>query len=204
MKDEFEMTDLGIMRYFLGIEVHQCKSSIFISQSKYVHEILKRLNMINSKATPTLVIIGLKLRKEDEGSNVDPTMFKRMLGSLMYMIATRPDIMYGVSLISRFMETPKESRWKAGKIIVRYVNGTKYFGIMYSTSENFKLIRYTDSDCGGNIYDRKSTFGYTFHFGIGIVSWASRKQPIVTLFSTEVEYVATTSTTCQAAWMRRM
>ena len=109
MKDDFEITDLGIMRYFLGIEVHQCKSSIFISQSKYVHEILKRFNMINSKATPTPVITELKLRKEDEGSKVDPTLFKRLVGNLMYLITKRIDIMYGVSLISRFMETPKES-----------------------------------------------------------------------------------------------
>jgi hypothetical protein len=80
-----------------------------------------------------------------------------MVGSIMYLAAIRPDIMYGVSLISRFMETPKESHWKAGKRILRYVNGTKYFGIMYSTSEDFKLIGYTDNDCGGNIDDRKST-----------------------------------------------
>jgi hypothetical protein len=84
------------------------------------------------------------------------------------------------------------------------VNGTKYFGIKYSTSEDFRLIGYTDSDCGGNIDDRKSTSGYTFHFGTGMVSWASRKQPIVTLSSAEAEYVAATSATCQAVWMRRM
>ena len=75
---------------------------------------------------------------------------------------------------------------------------------MYSTSENFKLSGYTDSDNGGNIDDRKRTFGYTFHFGIGVVSWASKKQPIVTLSSAEEEYVAATGTTCQAIWMRRM
>jgi hypothetical protein len=115
MKDEFEMTDLGLMRYFLGIEVHQSKTGIFISQSKYAHEILKRFNMMNSKAAPTPVITGLKLSKEDKGSKVDPTLFKRLVGSLMYLTMTRPDIMYGVSLISRFMETPKESHWKARK-----------------------------------------------------------------------------------------
>jgi hypothetical protein len=118
--------------------------------------------MINSKATPTPVITGLKLSKEDKGSKVDPTLFKRLVGSLMYLTTTRPDIMYGVSLISRFMETPKESHWKEGKRILRYVNGTKYFGIKYSTSEDFRLIGYTDSDCGGNIDDRKSTFGTHF------------------------------------------
>ena len=87
---------------------------------------------------------------------------------------------------------------------MRYVSGTKDLGIMYSTSKKFKLIGYTDSDNGGNIDDRKNTSGYTFHFGIGVVSWASKKQPIVTLSSAEAEYVAMTSVTCQAVWMRRV
>ena len=116
--------------------------------------------MSNCKTTPTPVITGLKLSKDDEGSTVDPMMFKNLVGSLMYLTVTRPDIMYGVSLISIFMESPKDSHWKAGKRISRYVSGTKDLGIMYSTSKNFKLTSYTD---------RKSTSGYTFHFGTGVV-----------------------------------
>jgi hypothetical protein len=204
MKDEFEMTHLGFIRYFLGIEVHQYKTGIFISQSKYAHEILKRFNMMNSKVAPTLVITGLELRKEDKGSKVDPTLFKRLVGSLMYLTMTRADIMYGVSLISRFMENTKESHWKEGKRTLRYVNGTKEFGIKYSTSEDSRVIGYTENDFGGIIDDMKSNSGYTFHFGIGMVSWASRKHPIVTLSSTEAEYVAATSASCQVVWMRRM
>jgi hypothetical protein len=115
----------------------------------------------------------------------------------MYLTETRPDILYGVSLISSFMETPKESHWKEGKIILRYINGTKYFGINYSTSKYFIVIRYIDSDCGGSIDDRKSKYEYTFHFGIGIVSWELGNHTIVTLCSAEGEYVTTTSTTCQ-------
>ena len=118
--------------------------------------------MSNCKTTPTLVITSLKLSKDDEGSIVDPTLFKRLVGSLMYLTTTRPDIMYGVSLISRFMESPKDSHWQEGKRILRYVNGTKDLGIMYSTLENFKLIGYTDNDNEGNIYDRKSTSGTHF------------------------------------------
>ena len=160
--------------------------------------------MSNCKTAPTPVITGLKLSKDDEGSTVDPTLFKRLVGNLMYLTTTRPDIMYGVSLISRFMESPKDSHWQAGKIILRYVSGTKDIGIMYSTSENLKLIGYTDSNNGDNIYDRKSTSRYTFHFGTGVVSWDLKKQPIVTMSSAEVEYVATTGVACQAVWMRRI
>ena len=83
-------------------------------------------------------------------------------------------------------------------------SGTKYLGIMYSTSKKFEHTRYTDSDNGGNIDDRNTTYGYTFHFGIGVVLWASKKHPIVTLSSTKVEYVVATSVACQVVWMRRM
>ena len=86
--------------------------------------------------SPTPVIPGLKLSKDDEGSIVDPMLFKRLVGNLMYLTTTRPNIRYGVSLISRFMESPKDSHWQAGKRIPRYVSGTKDLGILYSTSEN--------------------------------------------------------------------
>jgi hypothetical protein len=204
MKKEFEMADLGPMKYFLGIEVNQDQSGIFISQSKYANDILKRFKMLTCKPTPTPIVTSLKLSKDDSGSNVDPTLFKRLVGSLMYLTTTRPNIMYGFSLISRFMEAPKDSHWKVGKRILRYVNGTRNFGISYSKTDEFELIGYTDSDCVSSIDDRKSTSGYVFHFGNGVVSWSSKKQPIVSLSSTEAEYVAATSAACQAVWMRRV
>ena len=90
--------------------------------------------------------MGLKLSKEDCNKNVDPTLYKSIVGNLMYLTATRPDIMPVVSLISRFMERPKEAHWQAAKRILRYVKGTKMYGILYTTSENSELIGYTDSD----------------------------------------------------------
>ena len=112
--------------------------------------------------------------------------------------------MYEISMISIFVESPKDTHWKEGKIIMRYVTGTKDLGIMYSTLDNFKLTRYTDNDNGGNTDDMKSTSRYTFHFGSGVVSWDSKKQPIVSLSSAEAEYVAATSAACQVLWMRRV
>ena len=154
--------------------------------------------MSNCKKSPTPVITGLKLSKDHEGSTVDPTLFKRLVGSLMYLTSMRPDIMYGVRLISIFMESLKYSHWKASKTIPRYVHSTKDLGIMYSASESFNLIGYTDSDNGGSTNDKKRTSRYTFNFGTGVVPWDSKKQPIVTLSSAEADYVAATSATCQA------
>ena len=107
MKKEFEMTDMGLLRYFLGIEVKQTNEGIFISQTMYAGDILKRFRILNSKPTPTLTTTGLKLSKDDCSSNVDPTFYKSMVGNLMYLTTKRPDIMYAFNLISTFMETPK-------------------------------------------------------------------------------------------------
>ena len=125
------MTDLGLMKYFLGIEVSQLESSMFISQSKYALDLLKRFKMLECKAAATPIALGTKLSKTDQGKSIDQTLYKRLVGSLMYLTATRPDIMFAVSLISRFMESPKDSHWQTGKRILRYVAGTVDYGLWY-------------------------------------------------------------------------
>eukprot|EP00253_Pinus_taeda_P028924 PITA_28924 len=204
MKEEFEMTDMGLLRYFLGIEIDQNENGIFISQEKYAIELLERFNMQDSKAAITPIAMGLKLSKEDSSKDFDPSLYKSIVGSLMYLTATRPDIMFAISLIFRFMERPKETHWQAAKRIMRYVKGTKRFGILYIALECSDLIGYTDSDWAGSVDDQKSTSGYVFHMDSGAISWASKKQPIVALSIAEVEYVVATATACQAVWMRRI
>eukprot|EP00253_Pinus_taeda_P017055 PITA_17055 len=204
MKSEFEMTDLGFLRYFLGIEVDQSENGVFISQDKYVEAVLKRFNMQNSKAAVTPTVVGLKLTKEDNNKDFDPKLYKSKVGSLMYLTATRPDIMHAVSLISIFMERPKEIHWQEAKRILRYVNGTKEFCILYSSSESFMLTGYTDSDWAGIVDDRKSTSGYVFHMRSGAISWASNKQSVLALSTAEAKCVATTVGACQAVWLRRV
>lgn len=109
--------------------MNQSNDGIFICQSKYASDILKRFRMQNCKPVVTLMATGTKLNKYDEGSYVDPTLYKRLVGSLMYLTATRPDIMFVVSIISRFMEAPNSTHWKAGKRILRYIAGTINYGI---------------------------------------------------------------------------
>ena len=183
MKTKIEMTDLELMKYFLGIEVDQSDDGIFICQTKYANEVLKMFRMLNSKPAATPMATSTKLNKYDEGSYVDPTLYKRLVGGLMYLTTTKPDIMFVISLISRFMETPKSTHWQARKRILRHLVGTTDFGIRYTSNLNFELIRYTDSDFAGSIDDRRNTSGYVFSLGSGAVAWASKKQPIVTLSS---------------------
>jgi len=157
MKNEFEMIDLGLLRYFLGIEVKQTENGIFISQAKYVAKILERFKMQNNKYAPTPTIMGLKLSKEYCSDNANLTLYKSMIDSMMYLTATRPNIMYAVSLVSRFMETPKETHWQATKRILRYDNGTKKYGILYKATSDFRLFGYTDNDWARSVDDKRST-----------------------------------------------
>ena len=175
MKEEFEMTDMSLLRYFLGIEVEQNGNEIFISQAKYVNEVLERFNMQESKAAITPTVMELKLSKEDNSKDFDPSLYKSIVGSFMYLTDTKLDIMYAVSLICRFMKRLKEADWQAAKRTLRYVKGTKRFGILYIVSKCSDLIGYTDSDWAGSVDDQKNTSDYVFHMGSGAISWASKK-----------------------------
>ncbi|XP_052479605.1 uncharacterized mitochondrial protein AtMg00810-like [Gossypium raimondii] len=204
MMAEFDMLDLGRMHYFLGIEVAQSDTDIFISQRKYAQEILKRFQMANCNPVGTPVKTSLKLVKDDTGRDVDNTLYKKIVGSLMYLTATRPDITYAINLICRFMECPKEMHLQAVKRILRYLQGTTDYEILYKKGEKSTLIGFTDSDYARDQDDRKSTSGYVFMLGTGVVSWSSRKQLIVTLSTTEAELVAASACVCQAIWMRKL
>ncbi|KAH9745452.1 hypothetical protein KPL70_004078 [Citrus sinensis] len=204
MIKEFEMTDIGLMAYYLGIEVKQKEECIFISQESYAKEILKRFKMNDCKPVSTPVECGVKLSKYDEGEDIDPTFFKSLVGSLRYLTCTRPDILYAVGLVSRYMENPKTTHFKAAKRILRYIKGTINFALLYSFSNDYKLIGYSDSDWGGDVDDRKSTTGFVFFMGDTAFTWMSKKQPIVTLSTCEAEYVAATSSVCHAIWLRNL
>nr|KYP57482.1 Retrovirus-related Pol polyprotein from transposon TNT 1-94 [Cajanus cajan] len=204
MHGEFDMTDLGMMRFFLGIEVLQCSDGIYICQKKYALEILRRFGMEESNPICNPIVPGYKLCRDEEGIKVNETHFKQMVGSLMYITTTRPDLMFVVSLISRYMSQPTEMHAKVAKRILRYLKGTENYGILYKRGGIEELQAYTDSDYAGDLEDRKSTSGYVFIMSGGSVAWSSRKQPIVTISTTEAEFIAAAGCACQAVWMRRV
>nr|KYP35034.1 Retrovirus-related Pol polyprotein from transposon TNT 1-94 [Cajanus cajan] len=171
MKLEFNMTDLGKMRYFLGVEVVQSNVGIFICQRRYAREILGRFNMTESNSVQNPIVPGTTLSRNEEGASVNATKFKQEIGSLMYLTVTRPNLMYGVSLISRYMANPKESHWAAAKRILRYLKGTIEYGIFYQQGRKAGLTAYSDNNYAGDLDDRRSTYGSVFLIGTGAVSW---------------------------------
>jgi protein associated with RNAse G/E len=188
MSQVFEMKDLGELHYCLGLEVWRNVGQTFVSRGKYVREVLKRFKMDQCKVSYVPMQQNRKLYCDDGSKEVNDTVYRQMVGSLNYLTTTKPDIAYFVSVLSQFMAKPLESHWNAAKGVPRYLKGTLDYGIKYIDSFDFELTGYSDSDWAGNPDDRRSTTGYAFGIGSGIVSWSSKKRPTISLSSTEAEY----------------
>ncbi|CAL5345664.1 unnamed protein product [Camellia sinensis] len=204
MMHEFEMSDMGLLHYFLGLEVQQAEDGIFISQRKYAKDLLNKFGMLNCKPATTPMNINEKLQCEDGAEMADASRFRSLVGGLIYLTHTRPDIAFSVGMISRFMQHPSKLHFGAAKRVLRYIAGTMDYGIWYAKVFNFKLSGFTDSDWESSLDDRWSISANVFTLGSGVITWSSKKQATVALSSSEAEYVAATSAACQAIWLRRM
>ena len=153
MKKEFQMSMLGEPTFFLGLQVYQIDKGIFISQTKYIKYMLKRFKMEYSKPFSTPMITGCKLSKDDESLEVDHTMYRSMIGSLLYVTTTRPYVMDVVGLVSKFQSAPKETHVISVKIIFRYLKWTVEYGLWYPKGQDFTLREFTDADWEGSVND---------------------------------------------------
>jgi hypothetical protein len=194
------------MKYFLGIEVRQDEQGIFIHQQKYGSEILKRFGMGDCNKVCSPIVPGYKLVKDEAGKAADATLYKQMIGCLMCILATRPDMAYSVCLAARYMERPTEMHVADVKRVLRYLKGTLSYEILYKCKTGNELILqgWSDSDYAGDHDDSKSTSGYVFTMNDSAICWCSKKQPIVTLSSTEAEFVSAASCSCQCIWLRNV
>lgn len=147
---------------------------------------------------------NMKLHSDDGSKEVDGTMYRKQVGSLIYLTTTRPYIAYFVSVLSQFMAGPLEINWREVTYLIRHLKGTIDFGLKYTNSFDVELTGYSDSDYTGNLNDRKSTVGYPYSIESGIVSWSSKKHPTVSFPSTKAEYKALCSTNCEVVWLRRV
>ncbi|GAU46952.1 hypothetical protein TSUD_281870 [Trifolium subterraneum] len=201
MESEFEMTDLGKLTYILGMELLATPKGMILHQAKYATEILKKFEMLDCNSSVTLADTRLKLEVEENSDTVDSTMFRQLIGSLRYLCQTRPDISYAVGYVSRFMSKPLKPHLLAAKRILRYINGTRHYGMLFPYSKDsskLELNGFSDADWCGDKVDKRSTSGYVFKFQNAPVSWCSKKQSVIALSSCEAEYVAGSLAACQA------
>jgi hypothetical protein len=201
---KFEMKDLGLMHYFLGLEVWQSPERIFLNQGKYTVEILKRFDMLECKSMNTPMEAKLKLLVDTSSDLIDATLYRQIIGLLMYLTDTRLDICFAVNILSRFLVEPKHVHLVAAKHVMRYLKGTMDYGLGYDGDHDFTLSGYTDANWAGSFADRKSTSGCCFSLGSAMISWQSRNQFSIALSIAEAEYIAACSASCDAIWLRKL
>ncbi|GJQ89838.1 putative ribonuclease H-like domain-containing protein [Tanacetum coccineum] len=181
MKSRFQMSSMGELTFFLGLQVKQKEDGIFISQDKYVAEILKKFDFVSVKTASTPIETQKSLTKDEEAADVDVHLYRSMIGSLMFLTISRPDIMFAVCACSRFQVTPKTSYLNAVKRIFRYLKGKPKLGLWYPRVSSFDLEAYSDSDYAGANLDRKSTTGGCQFLGRRLISWKYKKQTSMVL-----------------------
>jgi len=203
MAKKFEMSMMGELHFFLGLQIKQLKEGTFICQTKYIKDMLKKFDMLNAKPTRTPMQTNGHLDLTENGKSVDQKVYRSMIGSLLYLCASRPDIMLSVCMCARFQAAPMECHLVAVKRILRYLVHSLNLGLWYPKGSSFDLVGFSDSDYAGCKVDRKSTSGTCQFLGRSLVSWTSKKQNSVALSTAEAEYVSAGSCCAQLLWMRQ-
>ena len=175
MQSKYEMSMMGELTYFLGLQVKQVSDGIFISQTKYVYDLLKKFDLVNCSTAKTPMAIATKLELNTKEKKVDISSCRGMVGSLLYLTASRPDIMFATCLCARFQADPRISHLISIKRIFRYLKGTPNLSIWYPRDSGFDLIGFSDANYAGCRIDRKSTTGTCHFLGNKLVSWFSKK-----------------------------
>jgi len=200
----FEMKELGQLNHFLGLEISITRRGVILCQQKYAKDLLEKFGMLECKATATPMDPNTRMCAHEGKELQDATMYRQMVGSLLYLTVTRPDISYAVGVMSRYMQNPKKPHLEAARRILRYVKGTFDYGLLYKKGEDCKMVGYCDADYAGDHDTRRSTTGYVFRLGSGSISWCSKRQPTVSLSTTEAEYRAAAMAAQESTWLIRL
>ena len=201
LSQSFNMKDLGPASYFLGIEIHRSEDGFFLSQKKYTHDILQEHGMLKSRPLQLPMDCHLKLTPEKGDPLPDPSIYQRLIGKLIYLTITRPDITFTVQLLAQFMHSPTTVHMQAARRLLRYLIGTLSQGILLASSSAAQLTAYCDSDWASCPMTRKSTTGYCIFLGKSPITWKTKKQSVVSRSSAEAEYRAMAMTTCEVTWI---
>ncbi|KAM1306524.1 hypothetical protein ACFX2H_008899 [Malus domestica] len=203
LTSEFDLKDLGELHYFLGIQITRTASGLFLSQAKYIQDLLQKTEMVDSKSCETPCLPYNRLLKDDGIPYTNPTAYRSIVGALQYLTFTRPDISFSVHQVCQFMQNPMVSHFTAVKRILRYLKGTMQLGLTYSKSD-LTIQAFSNADWAGDPNDRRSTTGMVVFLGANPISWSSKKQQTVSRSSTEAEYRAMSTTTAEIDWILQL
>ncbi|KAA0045094.1 putative mitochondrial protein [Cucumis melo var. makuwa] len=198
----FEMKDLGNLNYFLGLEISSSPSGYYLSQANYASDLLSQSGITDSATFSTPLDPNGRLTPFDGVPLDDPTLYRQLVGNLIYLTVTRPDIAYAVHIVSQFMVAPRTIHFTVVLRILRYIKGTLGHGLQFSSQSSLVLSGFSNADWTGDPTDRRSTTGYCFYLGDALISWRSKKQSVVSRSSTESEYCALADATSELLWLR--
>lgn len=201
LSKNFHMKDLGNVSYFLGIEVLRSSDGFFLSQRKYVTDLLKEYHMVGVKPSKLPMQTKIKLGPDKGVPLLDIQPYQRLLGKLIYLTVTRPDIVYPVHILTQYMQAPTSDHMQAAKKLLRYLAGNTGQGILLSNKSATQLTAYCDSDWASCDFSRKSTSGYCILLGDSPISWKTKKQSVVARSSAEAEYRAMALASCEITWL---
>ncbi|WZZ44914.1 hypothetical protein YC2023_041173 [Brassica napus] len=206
LKSMFEIKDLGEMKYFLGIEICRSKEGLFMSQRKYTLDLLKGAGAYGGKTAKMPMEDGYKVPREGEIEDSkpfhDPKLYRKLVGKLIYLTITRPDICFAVNQVSQHMQLPKEHHWRMVERLLMYLNGSPDQGVWMGCNGSTEVVGYCDADWAGDRADRRSTTGYCTFIGGNLVTWKSKKQKVVSCSSAEAEYRAMLKLTNELVWIK--
>lgn len=204
LSQKFEIKDLGFLKYFLGMEVARSSQGISVSQRKYALDLLRETGKIGCKPVATPMDPNTKLMPRTDELAADKGRYQRLVGKLIYLTHTRPDISFAVSMVSQFLANPSVDHMEAVNRILKYLKKDPGKGLMFRKSADQSLKVYTDADWAGSPFDRKSTSGYCSFIWGNLVTWRSKKQKVVARSSAEVEFRALALGICEGIWLRRL
>nr|KYP38426.1 Retrovirus-related Pol polyprotein from transposon TNT 1-94 [Cajanus cajan] len=195
----FHMKELGHLNYFLGLEVHYHPKGIFINQHKYIQDLVQLAGLTNATLIDTPMEVNVKYRRHEGELLDDPTQYRKLVGSLIYVTITRPDISFAVHTVSKFMQSPRHFHFSAVQRIIKYLLGTSRSGLFFPKISSLQLQAYSDAGCPDT---RRSTIGWCMFLGNAPISWKCKKQDSVSKSSTEAEYRAMSVACSEIIWLR--
>jgi len=202
LREQFMMSDLGPLSYFLGIEITSTPDGYYLSQQKYIQDLLLRSGLTNTRTIATPMELHLKLRPNDGVPLQDPSRYRHLVGSLVYLTATRPDIAHAVHILSQFVSAPTSVHYAHLLRVLRYLRGTSSKCLYYARTSQPKLHAYSDATWASDTTDRRSITGYCIFLGTSPIAWKSKKQTAVSRSSAEAELRALATTTAEIVWLR--